>query len=180
DGQGDVVVVWTRSNGGPSRVQAMARQAASGDWSAPEEPSRPGADAPTPQLALDGQGDGALAWSRCDQKSCVVEAAGYDGSAPALDDLAVPARGAAGVPLTFSVAPLDVWSAVTSIRWSFGDGQARDARLRPAGPLRRARDRVRLEGPRLDGDAGRDDRRPQLTVRVAPGGTSARLPNLPQ
>ncbi len=128
DGQGDVVVVWTRSNGGRSRVQAMARQAASGDWSAPKELSGPGSDALTPQLALDGQGDGALAWSRCDQKSCVVEAAGYDGSAPALDDLAVPARGAAGVPLTFSVAPLDVWSAVTSIRWSFGDGTAATGR----------------------------------------------------
>jgi hypothetical protein len=34
----------------------------------------------------------------------------------------MPMSGVAGERLAFSVAPRDVWSSVSSIHWSFGDG----------------------------------------------------------
>ena len=47
-----------------------------------------------------------------------------DAGGPALDGLAVPARGTVGVPIDFAVTPIDAWSAISSTHWSFGDGSA--------------------------------------------------------
>jgi PKD domain len=121
DPRGDALAVWSHSTSGYSRVQA-AGVPAGGSWSAARSLSRPGADALTPQVAMDDDGDGAVAWARYNGQSFVVQGIGYDGSGPQLERLAVPAGGSVGKRLAFAVTPMDVWSAVRTVRWSFGDG----------------------------------------------------------
>jgi hypothetical protein len=87
-----------------------------------------GADSLTPQVMLDDAGDGAVAWSRYNGQSFVIQAAGYDGSGPALSKLSIPLTGKVGKRLVFMVAPKDVWTTVSTIRWTFGDGTAGSGR----------------------------------------------------
>ncbi len=129
DPKGDALAVWSHSTSGYSRVQAAGLSAGSRSWSSPRALSRPGADALIPQVALDAVGDGAVAWARYNGQSFVIQGVGYDGSGPELDKLAVPASGVVGKRLTFAVTAKDVWSAVRSITWSFGDGTAGSGRL---------------------------------------------------
>ena len=53
-----------------------------------------------------------------------MQAAGYDFAGPQLRGLSIQATGTAGRPVSFGVSPLDVFSGVSSTRWSFGDGQS--------------------------------------------------------
>jgi hypothetical protein len=126
--RGDALAVWTQSTGGFSRVQAASFSAGGSTWSAARVLSRMGADALTPQVMLDDGGDGAVAWSRYNGQSFVIQGEGYDGSGPALSKLAIPAVGKVGRRLVFRVAPRDVWTTVSTIRWSFGDGTAGSGR----------------------------------------------------
>jgi len=129
DMRGDVLAVWTRVIDRKSRVRSARLAAGSSVWSPPQTLSRPGADALTPQVALDGDGDGAVVWTRFDGKSFIVQGEGYDGSGPVLNGLSIPAAGIAGRKVVFAVAPKDVWTTVRTIRWSFGDGSAGSGRL---------------------------------------------------
>jgi hypothetical protein len=129
DARGDVLAVWTRVIDRKSRVRTARLAAGSSVWSAPQTLSRPGSDALTPQVAVDGAGDGAVVWTRFDGKSFIVQGEGYDGSGPVLDGLSIPAAGIAGKKVVFAVTPKDVWTSVRTIRWSFGDGSAGSGRL---------------------------------------------------
>jgi hypothetical protein len=122
DARGQAVIVWTQLLGGNSRVHAAGGPAATCTWSAARVLSRAGGDALTPTVALDNNGDGAVAWARYNGQTFVVQSAGYDRSGPALNKLSIPATGTVGRRLTFAVAPKDVWTTVSAIRWSFGDG----------------------------------------------------------
>jgi hypothetical protein len=86
--------------------------------------SASGEDAGEADVALDAQGNAAALWLRFDEKSKVIlaEAAGYDAAGPGLNALTIPASGTVGQPLSFSVSPFDVWSALGATTWSFGDG----------------------------------------------------------
>ena len=68
DPSGNVLAVWTRSNGTVATVQGASRPATIGAWQAPAEVSAAGRNAISPQLAFDGQGNAVAAWS------------GYDGT----------------------------------------------------------------------------------------------------
>jgi PKD domain len=127
DGRGNALVAWTQPQGGFSRVYA-ASLTAGGGWSAARALSRAGADAVTPEVALDENGDGAVVWSRYDGESFVVQGDGYDRSGPSLNKLSIPASGTVGRRLTFAVMPKDVWTTVGPVRWSFGDGSASSVR----------------------------------------------------
>jgi hypothetical protein len=129
DAQGAALAVWAHSVGGLSRVQAAVLPATGSTWSPPRTLSKAGADAVTPQVALDSDGDGAVTWARYDGRSFVVQGAGYDGAGPVLDKLTVPTTGVVGRRLSFSVAPRDVWSAVGAIHWAFGDGAVGSGKL---------------------------------------------------
>jgi hypothetical protein len=123
DPRGDFLVVWSHAAAdGHYRVQAAGLLVGSSSWSSARALSKPGGDALTPQVALDADGNGAVAWARYNGQSFVVQGVGYDGSGPALDKLAVPASGVVGKRLTVAVTAKDVWSSVRSISWSFGDG----------------------------------------------------------
>jgi PKD domain len=118
DAHGNATAVWTRNNGISYIAQAAARPAGGG-WQTPVDLSANGADALHPQLAVDPQGNATAIWSR----NFTVQAAGYDAAGPLLRGLSIPASGTAGIPVSFSISPLDVWSAIGATHWNFGDGQ---------------------------------------------------------
>jgi hypothetical protein len=129
DARGAALAVWARDLDGSSRVQAASLPATGTKWSQVKTLSQAGVDALTPQTALDADGDGALAWARFDSQTFVIQGAGYDATGPSLTGLTLPAAGTVGKRLVFSVAPKDVWSAVKSVRWTFGDGSFTGSKL---------------------------------------------------
>lgn len=118
DAHGNAIAVWTRSNGVSVIAQAASRPGG-GAWQTPVDLSANGDDAVHPQVAVDPQGNATAVWSR----NYTIQAAGYDAAGPLLRDLSIPVSGTAGKPVSFSVSPLDVWSAIGATAWSFGDGQ---------------------------------------------------------
>lgn len=73
-------------------------------------------------VATDGKGNGVLAGvSATGVGAAPLIHVPFDGAAPVLTDLAVPAAGRAGTPLSFSTTAFDVWSDVT-LAWNYGDG----------------------------------------------------------
>ena len=74
-------------------------------------------------MTADPQGNLTAVWQFFDGDNEIVQADGYDAAGPQLRALSIPTGGTAGIPVPFSVSPLDVWSPVASTSWSFGDGQ---------------------------------------------------------
>ncbi len=122
DQAGDAVVAWQRSNGTNVIIQAVTRPA-TGSFSSPHDLSATGEDAESADVAMDQAGDAIVTWSRSNGTNQIVQAAGYDFAGPELRNLSIPASGVAGVPVSFSVSPVDVWSGVASTTWGVGDGQ---------------------------------------------------------
>jgi hypothetical protein len=125
NGRGDAIAAWTRDNGADlgmyTIVQARVRPAATATWTAAQDVAdQDPMFNDQPALAIDGQGNGVLAWITGEQVS--IATAGFDAAGPLLNALSIPATGAAGAPAPFSVTPADVWSAVASTTWDFGDG----------------------------------------------------------
>jgi hypothetical protein len=99
-------------------VQAAVR-APGGPWGAATRLSEYGGDANQLQVSLDGTGDGAAVWARVSQSHPIVQAVGLDGSAPSLRSLSIPEAATMERPVSVSVSPFDVWSPISSVRWSF-------------------------------------------------------------
>jgi len=129
DARGDALVVWSYSTCGASRIQTSNHLAGTSTWSSPRTLSKAGADAVTPQVALDGDGDGAVAWARVAGQFLEVQGEGYDRSGPVLNRLSIPVSGVVGKKLVFAVTAMDVWASVRTVRWAFGDGTAGSGRL---------------------------------------------------
>ena len=123
DAHGNADAVWERSNGATDIVQGATRPAG-GTWQAPVDLSALGQNALNPQIALDLQGNATAVWQRFNATNYIVQAAGYDAAGPQLHGVSIPVSGTAGLPLSFSISPLDVWSPIASTNWSFGDGQS--------------------------------------------------------
>ncbi|HEX3737348.1 MAG TPA: PKD domain-containing protein [Solirubrobacterales bacterium] len=121
DPAGDAVALWGFYEGTYNIAQA-ATQAAGGAWQPGVDLSAPGEEADELEVAVDPAGDAVAAWSRSDGSFPVVQVAGYDAVGPQLRSLSIPTSGTVGTPLSFSVSPLDVWSALGATTWSFGDG----------------------------------------------------------
>jgi hypothetical protein len=121
DPVGKSVAVWSRFDGANMIVQSATRSAG-GVWSAVRDLSVIGRSAFEPQVTVDPEGDAAAIWSRFDGANSIIQAAGYDTAGPRLASLLAPTAGTVLRPLSFSVSPLDVWSAIGSTAWSFGDG----------------------------------------------------------
>jgi hypothetical protein len=111
DARADALAVWEDREAG---VVEAALKPAGGAWQASVELGRGN----EPKVAFDGQGNAVAVWNGHDG----IEGAGYAAAGPRLNDLSIPTAGVAGQPLTFSVAPLDVWSVPGETSWSFGDG----------------------------------------------------------
>jgi len=74
DGQGNAIAVWSRSNGTNFIVQAAVR-AAGGSFGAAQDLSAAGQDAHVPEVAVDGQGNAIVVWSRSNGTNYIVQAA---------------------------------------------------------------------------------------------------------
>ena len=118
---GDAVVAWQRSDGTNTIIQATIRRAGA-TFAPATNLSLTGRDAVEPQVGIDADGDAIAVWQRSNGTNTIVQAAGYDGAGPQLRGLSIPAAVTAGTSATFSLSPLDVWSAITSTQWSFEDG----------------------------------------------------------
>src|SRR5204862_47061 len=75
DSGGDALVVWQRSDGANTRVQARAR-AAGGAARATQTLSAAGQDAEAPQVGVDSGGDAVATWSLFDSPDRIQAAAG--------------------------------------------------------------------------------------------------------
>jgi len=121
---GAAAVGWVRNDADNTyRFQAV-RRAPGGAWSQPEWLTAAGRNAMYPKLALDGRGNAVGVWDRAidaDANRHEIQAAGFDGEAPVLSDVSVPAAAVAGTPFAVSAAAFDVWSPV-QLSWSLGDG----------------------------------------------------------
>jgi PKD domain len=115
-----VVATWTRDNGTSYGVQAAVRPPGAG-WLQPDDLSTAGEDAGLPELGFDAEGNAIAIWGRDAGDDYVLQGSGYDFTGPRLDDLAIPATGTAGQPVSFSVAPFDLFPLGTT-SWAFGDG----------------------------------------------------------
>jgi PKD repeat protein len=125
DARGDAVAIWNAFDGTNNSLQAMNRTV-SGSWPAPGNATTLSGDSTEDlqaALAVDPQGNAAVIWAIFTGSTSLVQAAGYDAAGPLLNELSIPSAGTVRVPVTFSVSPLDAWSAVASTSWSFGDGQ---------------------------------------------------------
>jgi hypothetical protein len=122
DSAGDATAVWERFNGSAYIAQAATRRAGAGSWQTPVSLSEAGQSVSVPEVASDAGGDMAAGWVRSNASSIVVQAVGYAGAGPHLDDLSIPGSAVAGQSLAFSVAPLSVFSTLGETSWSFGDG----------------------------------------------------------
>lgn len=123
DARGNDLAVWMRVlPRSPFHIESSARPKPLTVWPAPQRisASRPDREPDLPDLAMDAEGNAIAIWA--DGES--VSAAGYDGAGPRLDALAIPSEAVAGSAVSFSVAPVDAWSAVASTRWEFGDGES--------------------------------------------------------
>jgi 6-phosphogluconolactonase (cycloisomerase 2 family) len=82
-----------------------------------------GSNATEPSLAVDNSGDAVAAWIQSDGTNEIATADGYDsGAGPTNNNLHIAPNGSAGNGLTFYAQPYDVWPAITSESWNFGDG----------------------------------------------------------
>lgn len=120
-GDGDAVAVWEKS-WNDKLVQGATRPAG-GPWSAPETISPATLMTESREVAADGEGNAVVVWDAYDGAVHLVQAAAYDAAGPQLRELEIPATGTVGLPLNFSVSPVDAWSAVQSVEWDFGDGK---------------------------------------------------------
>jgi len=134
--QGHAVAVWRRLEGATYLKQDMYSLVArarppAGAWGDPKTVSPPNPESPVNQgVAVDPQGNAVVVWPQFRQftsnYTTPIQAAGYDAAGPQLRGLSMPDSGTVGSPLSFSVAPVDVWSSVASTRWNFGDGSGAD------------------------------------------------------
>jgi hypothetical protein len=74
DSSGNVIAVWTRSDGTNTRIQYATRTATSA-WSAPLSISDPGQNASDSNVAIDPSGNALVAWSRSDGTNIRIQAA---------------------------------------------------------------------------------------------------------
>jgi hypothetical protein len=101
DPSGNVVAVWTRSDGSFFRIQSSNRTA-NGSWAPAVTLSDPGQSASNPDVAIDNSGNAMVAWSRTDGTNIRIQTSfrpfggsfaapvtisdpGFDATKPAID-----------------------------------------------------------------------------------------------
>jgi PKD repeat protein len=126
NGAGAVVVAWSSFETTPLQnvVRAAVKPAGTSTFTATQIISDTATYAASPAIALDENGDAVVAYQLGATPAGIATAV-YDGAGPLLGTPTVPATAVQGTAATFSVPqPLDAFSAVGSVKWSFGDGTA--------------------------------------------------------
>jgi PKD domain-containing protein len=125
NGRGATVVSWWTFDVGALQnvVRAAVKPAGSNTFTASQIVSDPTIYSSSPVIALDQNGDAVVAYTLGTPSGAAL--AVFDGAGPLLGPATGPAKIARGRSATFSVAqPLDAFSKVSSLSWSFGDGSA--------------------------------------------------------
>jgi PKD domain len=89
-----------------------------------------GRNSQSPKVAIDAYGDTAAAWISSDGTTEQLHFAGYQATGPRLEAVQAPTEGRAGEVLSFSSAPLSVFSEIASTTWSWGDGTPNSSGVR--------------------------------------------------
>lgn len=77
DESGDAIAVWERSNDKVLEIQAAAYHKATNTWSLPNDLSRSNLSASNPQLVINGNGDGVVAWVNSGKNLNNIQATSY-------------------------------------------------------------------------------------------------------
>lgn len=77
------------------------------------------------EVATDGKGNGVLVGVSNSADAAPLVHVPFDGAAPVLSDLAMPAAGQMGTPVSFPKTAFDVWGPV-KLNWAYGDGASGD------------------------------------------------------
>lgn len=93
-------------------------RAADGTWATPTV--IPAFQNAQPLIVSDPDGDVLMVGA---PNGAPVQVAGFDHAGPGLTALSVPASAQVGEAVTLSVSPIDLWSALGTVTWSFGDGE---------------------------------------------------------
>ncbi len=125
-GAGDAIIAWGSTLGGTESVEAVARTAA-GVFGSETTLSAAGekvdygffANEPVASVGMDAAGDAVVGWEHAADHTALARV--YDTAGPALTPN-VPTTATAGFPASFSATASDLFSAVASTTWSFGDG----------------------------------------------------------
>jgi hypothetical protein len=119
DPSGNVIAVWTRSDGTNTRIES-ANRTPSGPWSSAQILSDPGQSASSPQVAVDPSGNALAVWTR------------FDGTTDRIQSAFRTAGGSFSAPVTVSDAGGSATGPVVSmdssgkavVAWSRFDGAA--------------------------------------------------------
>jgi PKD repeat protein len=123
DEGGDSTLMWLSYGGDHPEIPVIesASRPAGGQFG-PVLRLATGPNSQPPNVAIDAYGDSATAWISSDGTTQQLHFAGYQAAGPRLEAVQAPAEGQAGEALSFSTAPLSVFSEVASTTWSWGDG----------------------------------------------------------
>jgi PKD domain len=119
---GTVTADWGVNDQSGSGAVWAAQQSSGGTWDTPVAISQPFKNDGGGVTVIDPSGDVDVLANLFSGSGFPVWSIVDDAGGPALDGLAVPARGTVGVRIDFAVTPLDAWSAISATHWSFGDG----------------------------------------------------------
>lgn len=119
DQQGKAIAIWTIA--GRWVIQSASRPAGGG-WQPAVDVTSNGQVSSEPQIGVDSRGNAVGVWRRSDNGHFIAQAGLFDAVGPLLNAISIPIAGWTGQALSFSVSPLDLWSAVGATQWTFGDG----------------------------------------------------------
>jgi hypothetical protein len=118
---GGVFAAWDEQIGATQVEAQVAHSTPSGSWTSPE-PVGEAAPGSAPALGVDGVGDAVAVFPLGNVNPTDLRARALDVAGPSVTGVTAPATATAGQSASFSATATDVWSAVTSYAWSFGDG----------------------------------------------------------
>jgi hypothetical protein len=145
DSAGNALVLWYRSNGSNSIVQAAARPAA-GTWQAPQDLSVAGQDAFFPQVAFDSAGNAVAVWERFNGSNRIIQAT-QTGTPPPPPPPAPPAPPPPSRP-SGCIVPRVVGKKLAGAKAALRRRHCRLGRLRRAYSPRLRRGRVLSQKPK--------------------------------
>lgn len=115
DPRGDAIAAWARNDGNEYQLQASTRPKGSG-WSTPAGTLYPSNShsVDTPRIAMDPQGNAAIAWLSYDSNEEVVRASGFDFAGPTarITKPKAALQQSRSFPVAWSAH--DVWSKVAN------------------------------------------------------------------
>jgi hypothetical protein len=126
DPQGETIAAWRAYNGSYTAAQVSVLASPEGSWTAVQDISEASGVVFQPEVAIDPRGDAVAVWDHDNFSESRIQASTYVVAGPTLGKLSIPAAGAVGESLSFSVEPLDAWASLGQTEWSFGDGAVED------------------------------------------------------